>query len=157
MIKSVVKTVEVPLSISKAYDAFIDEIHAWWPQAYTWSQDQLEKIFIERGVDGLCTEIGPYGFRCDWGRVTALSENERIQMKWQISPNREPIPNPALASDIDIQFDEKGSALTQIRFEHSHFEHHGEEAQHYRDMMDSDQGWTYILDQYKTYCDGKVS
>ena len=62
----------------------MNELNEWWPKEYTWSQDKLKEIRINGQKDGLCTEIGPYGFRCDWGRVTELTENEKIKLKWQI-------------------------------------------------------------------------
>lgn len=58
--------------------------------------------------DGLCTETGPFVLRCDWGRVTEIDTNWKIGIKWQISHNREPIPNPEKASDLSIQFKPSG-------------------------------------------------
>jgi len=67
----------------KAFQKFLNELNAWWPKEYTWSQDKLKEIRIDGQKDGLCTEIGPNGFRCDWGRVTELADNIRIKWKWQ--------------------------------------------------------------------------
>ena len=65
----------------KAFQKFLNELNAWWPKEYTWSQDKLKEIRIDGQKDGLCTEIGPNGFRCDWGRVTELADNIRIKWK----------------------------------------------------------------------------
>lgn len=114
---------------------------------------QIEKNWIEEKEDGLCIEIGPYGFRCDWGRVTGLTENKKIELKWQISPRREPIPNPEKASDLIIEFKENKDSSTSVEFEHRNFENHGDGAEDYREMMNGKQGWDYILDCYKKYCE----
>lgn len=150
--EKITKKIKVEVAKDKAFWKFLNELNEWWPKEYTWSQDQLKEIRIDGQKDGLCSEIGPYGFRCDWGRVTELAECEKIKLKWQISPKREPMPNPEMASDLEIVF--KGNdGSTEVEFVHRNFENHGEGAEDYRNMMDGKQGWDYILNAYKTYCE----
>ncbi|MDO6761755.1 SRPBCC domain-containing protein [Tamlana sp. 2_MG-2023] len=150
--EKITKELKVGIAKDKAFRKFLNELNEWWPKEYTWSQDKLKEIRINGQKDGLCTEIGPYGFRCDWGRVTELTENEKIKLKWQISPKREPVPDPEKASDIEIGFkDNKG--LTTVEFVHRNFENHGEGAEDYRNVMNGEQGWVYILNAYKKYCE----
>lgn len=92
------RTLALGISAKTAFEAFVHDIHAWWPREYTWSQDQLQNIRIEAKADGLCTEIGPYGFRCDWGRVVRIEVPHSLVFKWQISPRREPVPDASKAS-----------------------------------------------------------
>lgn len=146
------KILIIRIAKDKAFQKFVNELNEWWPKEYTWSQDKLKEIKIDGQKDGLCTEIGPYGFRCDWGRVTELTENKKIGLKWQISPKREPIPNPEKASDLEIVFKEN-SGSTTVEFEHRNFEKHGDGAEDYRKMMNGKQGWDYILNAYKKYCE----
>ena len=155
--KKITKGVKVSIPKDMAFRKFLNDINEWWPKEYTWSQDALEQISIDGKKDGLCTEIGPHRFRCDWGRVTELVENEQIGLKWQISPTREPIPNPEYASDIRIKFNNDGDYLTSVKFEHYNFENHGIGAEDYQEMMDSHQGWEFILDCYKKYCEKRVN
>jgi len=150
--EKIIKELKIGIVKDKAFGKFLNELNRWWPKEYTWSQDKLKEIRIDGQKDGLCTEIGPYEFRCDWGRVTELTKNRKIGLKWQISPKREPIPNPEKASDIEIIFKENNGSTT-VRFEHRNFEKHGEGAEDYRRMMNSKQGWDYILDAYKNYCE----
>jgi uncharacterized protein YndB with AHSA1/START domain len=147
----IVKTCTVSNSPEKAFRKFIQDIHAWWPKEYTWSQDKLEEIRIEPKAGGLCTEIGPLGFRCDWGRVTTLVPDHEIELKWQIGPQREPVPNPEKASDLKIEF-KQNHHETVVKLEHSGFENYGENHEQYRQMMDSAYGWDYILNCYQKYC-----
>ena len=149
--KNISKTLQIDAPAKKVFNKFVNEFNEWWPKEYTWSQDTLQEIRIEPKVNGLCTEIGPHGFRCDWGRVTVLTENQ-IGLKWQISPKREPIPNPDKASDVKVSFVSQGDSTT-LNFEHFNFENHGEGSGDYRNMMDSAQGWDYILNRFKEYCE----
>ena len=147
-----VKHITVPVSAAQAFDNFVNSLGDWWPPAYTWSQDQLQTITIEGKENGLCTEIGPYGFRCDWGRVLAFEANRRICFTWQISPERVPEPNPEQASVEDVTFTGNDSA-TQVTLTHRDFEKHGEGATAYQQAMASEQGWEYLLTRYQSYCE----
>lgn len=100
--EKITKVVVVEIDREGAFSKFLNEFNEWWPREYTWSQDNLEEIRIKGKKDGLCTEIGPYGFRCDWGRVTELTENRKIVIKWQISPKREQVPNPEKIRTLTI-------------------------------------------------------
>ncbi|MGK7397837.1 MAG: SRPBCC domain-containing protein [Candidatus Cyclobacteriaceae bacterium M3_2C_046] len=146
------KTIQISLSGTQAFKKFVHDFSKWWPREYTWSQDVLQDILINPGKDGLCTEIGPHGFRCDWGRITAWEENKLIGMKWQISQKREPVPNPDQASNVLITFTEQDTSVTLLTLEHSHFNLHGEGAETYQEMMDSEYGWDYILEKFLKFC-----
>lgn len=153
--KAIVQNITVKTSTKTAFHKFVNEFNEWWPKAYTWSQDKLEAIRIEPKENGLCTEIGPYGFRCDWGRVLDITENQSIHFKWQISAKREPVPDPEQASDIVVEFEEANDSTTLVKLVHQNFQNHGEGADEYRQMMDSEYGWAYIMEQYKTYCENE--
>ncbi len=142
----------VKLPREAAFDKFVNRLNDWWPKKYTWSYRRLREIKIDPRVDGLCTEIGPYNFRCDWGRVTGYRENEWIAMKWQINPQRVPEPNPDKASDITVTFVGHADRETMIELEHSGFDNHGDGADAYLKAMDSEAGWDYILQHYAEYC-----
>ncbi|WP_439484191.1 SRPBCC domain-containing protein [Cyclobacterium plantarum] len=96
--------------------------------------------------------MGPFGFRCDWGRVTEITENKLIKLKWQISPDREPVPDPENASDLYVNFVQEEN-VTVLKFEHLNFENHGEGSADYKKIMDSKYGWDLILENFKKYCE----
>lgn len=150
------KTINVEVDARQAFKIFVHDFQHWWPAEYTWSQDSLKEIRIGKKKDELCTEMGPNGFRCDWGQITEFVDNESIKMKWQIGPNREPVPNPELASDIEIMFEENQESSTKVTLKHQNFENHGEGSEKYREMMDSNQGWDYIFNCYKEYCENET-
>src|SRR4051812_44623560 len=88
-------SVEVPLERERAFAAFTAEFGEWWPPEYTWSQAKLERISLGTAPGDLCSEIGPQGFRADWGRVLAWEPPARLVIAWQIAPSRAPEPDPA--------------------------------------------------------------
>jgi uncharacterized protein YndB with AHSA1/START domain len=146
-------TVTVPAPPERAFAAFAD-LNAWWPREYTWSGPVLEAIAIEPRADGLCHELGPYGFRCDWGRVLAWEPPYRLVFTWQISPRREPVPDPARASEVEVRVTAEDADGSRVEVEHRHFERHGGDADGYRDALASEHGWPYMLGRYAARLSG---
>jgi hypothetical protein len=99
---SIRKNIELNLSAEEAFGKFVNNFNKWWPKEYTWSLDTLEDISIASAVGGFCSEIGPNGFRVDWGTVIDFQENKLLSFKWQIGPARKPVPDPEKASLVTI-------------------------------------------------------
>lgn len=137
----------VPVPADRAYAAFTVDLGSWWPPEFTWSQAGLEWIGIEPRLGGLCTEIGPHGFRVDWGRVLAWEPPDRLVLSWQISPERVPEPDPAKAGEVEVRFAPQGPDATEVAVVHSGFDRHGEGGAAYRAAM-AEQGWPLILGRY---------
>lgn len=138
--------------VEKAFEAFVYDFNQWWPQGYTWSQDKLVEIRMGTEVNALCTEIGPHNFRCDWGRIVKFVANKELQFTWQIGPNRDPIPDSEKSSVVTLSFKNQ-DRKTQLTLQHSNFENHGDGGKEYEKMMASPQGWKYILEEYKEFCE----
>lgn len=147
------KSVTVNANREKAFDVFVNHFSAWWPADYTWSQDVLEAIVIEPKVNGRCFERGPFGFLCDWGRVVRFDPPQSLVFTWQISPAREPVPDPAKASEVEVSFLGDDTGGIRLNLEHRGFTRHGEGWENYLEAMDSAQGWKWILEQYREYVD----
>ncbi|HSJ23179.1 MAG TPA: SRPBCC family protein [Longimicrobiales bacterium] len=142
------ETVTVPVAVDRAFEHFVRHLGTWWPREYTWSQDVLEEIGVEPRKDGRCYEIGPHGFRCDWGRIVAWDPPHRLVFLWQIGPDRTPQPDPARASEVDVRFVETGTDATRVELEHRDFGRHGRDSDAYRDGLAAPQGWPYILERF---------
>lgn len=140
--------VAVPLAPPEAFALFAEGLGRWWPREYTWSRDVLQRIGLEPHAGGRCYEIGPHEFHSDWGRVLVWDPPGRLQLAWQISPRREPEPNPAKASEVEVRFEPEAVGRTSVVLEHRGFERHGSEGAGYRDAMASPQGWRWILERY---------
>jgi uncharacterized protein YndB with AHSA1/START domain len=136
-------SIRLPVAPERGFEAFVD-LNSWWPREYTWSGEALERIELEARQGGACVEWGLDGFRCDWGRVIAWEPPERLAFRWQISPRREPVPDPAEASEVEVSF-EPTDGGTEVTLVHRGFDRHGEGAGEYRQALASEQGWPYIL------------
>jgi uncharacterized protein YndB with AHSA1/START domain len=139
-------SVAAPVPPERAFDAFVRELHEWWPQEYTWAGAALETIAIEPQEGGRCFELGPHDFHCDWGRVVAWEPPRRLVFTWQISPRREPVPDPALASEVEVRVE-----AGRVELEHRGLERHGDGAEAYAAAMGSDMGWPYILGRFAAH------
>lgn len=148
MTQPIHETVTVQASPDEAFAAFVEALGAWWPSAYTWSGGVLEAIVIEPKVNGRCFERGPHHFECDWGRVLSYEPPARLVFLWQISPRREPVPDPARSSVVEVAFIGAGDA-TRVELTHGRFDRHGEGAAEYRDGLASEEGWPYLLGCYR--------
>ena len=141
-------TLIVPLDPDAAFTLFSANLGSWWPREYTWGQSALVAIGLEPRLGGLCQEWGPDGFRCDWGRVLAWEPPHRLVLAWQISPRREPVPDPARASEVVVRFEASPTEGTRVTLVHGGFERHGEGAAEYRAALASAEGWPYILSRF---------
>jgi uncharacterized protein YndB with AHSA1/START domain len=135
--------VELPAS-ADGFALFTTGFARWWPAEYTWSGDALVEIGIEPREGGHCFELGPGGFRCDWGTVTAWEPPRRLVFLWQIGPGREPVPDPSRAGEVEVRFGDDG----RVDLEHRGFDRHGDGGAAYADGMGSPQGWPYILKRF---------
>ena len=134
---------DVELPPERAFELFTAGFGRWWPPEYTWSGPALAEIGIEPREGGHCYEIGPAGFRCDWGTVTVWTPPRRLVFLWQIGPSRDPVPDPARASEVEVRF-----ADGRVELEHRGFERHDDGAEQYRDGMGSPQGWPWLLERF---------
>jgi uncharacterized protein YndB with AHSA1/START domain len=134
--------IEVGSNRQEAFVAFAD-LQSWWPREYTWSGDVLEEIAIEPREGGRLYEVGPHGFTCDFGRVLAWEPGRRLAFTWQIGPSREPVPDPARASEVEVRFEDGA-----VEIEHRGFERHGDAGEGYAAALGSEQGWPYMLRGY---------
>jgi uncharacterized protein YndB with AHSA1/START domain len=146
MNSAISSTVEVPLSPEQAFELFTEGFGGWWPREFSWSQDALEEIGMETAKGGFLYEIGPHGFRVDWGRVLEWEPPHRLVFSWQISPARVPEPDPAKASEVQVRFEPTGDGA-RVELAHSGFERHGDGAAEYAEMMGA-QGWPHALQRF---------
>ena len=150
--KPVTKKITVLKDKKTAFDNFVNRLKEWWPREYTWSQDKLADIRITPGTGGLCTEIGPHNFRCDWGRGTAFEEHCQISFTWQISPKRVPEPDPNKASQVTVKFVEKTESEIEVELIHADFQNHGNGVEAYQQAMESPDGWDFLLARFAAFC-----
>ena len=145
---SISHEVTVPLAQQESFRLFTHGLASWWPAEYTWSGKVLESISIEPYEGGHCTEEGPRGFRCDWGRVLVWSPPQRLVLAWQIGPHRQPQPDPEMASTVEVLFRSADAEVTRLLLTHRDFRRHGKGASMYRKALASEIGWPRILERF---------
>jgi uncharacterized protein YndB with AHSA1/START domain len=144
--------VTVSVSAAAAFHAFIARIDDWWVPEFSWSgRDRLATIGIEDRLGGMAYEIGPHGFRLDWGRVLAWEPPQRLVLAWQIAPDRVPQPDPTRASEVEVHF-HAHTDRTVVDLEHRYFDRHGPDGVGYHRVMSD--GWQELLDRYAAVCNG---
>src|SRR5690606_31383470 len=143
-------SVSVPLPPERAFECFAD-LDRWWPRAYTWAGDALERIEIEPREGGHCVEWGPHDFRCDWGRVLVWDPPHHLAFAWQIAPDRTPHPDPAGASRVEVRFGSEGQG-TLVTLIHDGFDRHGAGGAEYREGLAAESGWPYMLGEFVAAC-----
>lgn len=137
----------VALPQAEAFARFAGAMGRWWPHAYTWGQDACLGLEIEPRVGGACVELGPHGFRSQWGRVLQWEPPRLLAFSWQIAPDRTPQPDPSRASEVALAFVPTGRS-TLLILTHRHFDRHGEAGGAYREEMGSEMGWPLLLARF---------
>ncbi|MEV6366307.1 ATPase [Micromonospora sp. WP24] len=138
----------------RAFAVFAGALTDWWVREYTWSgPEALSELGMEPWAGGMLYEIGPYGFRADWGRVLTWDPPRRLVFTWQIGPDRVPVPDPARASEVEVVFLTEAPEQTRVELEHRHFDRHGEAAEGYRQALTA--GWHELLSRYVATVDGR--
>ncbi|GGM20255.1 MULTISPECIES: SRPBCC family protein [Micromonospora] len=138
----------VPVPPEEAFAGFTGGLAGWWVREYTWSGPvALVELGVEPRAGGMLYEIGPHGFRADWGRVLTWDPPHRLVFTWQIGPDRAPLPDPATASEVEVWFQPDGPGQTRVTVEHRHFDRHGAAAEGYREALTA--GWHELLTRYR--------
>jgi len=146
----------LPVAPRASFDHFVSAFGEWYPAHYSWSGDELVWIGFEPRSGGACYELGPEGFRCDWGRVLVWEPPHRLVLSWQIGMNREPVPDFRKASELEFRWSGEGDG-SRLFFTHHDFAKHGEGWEAYRAAMASEAGWPLILDGYVKSLGGGVT
>jgi hypothetical protein len=145
-------TVSVPIAAAEAVETFRHDIFHWWPHEFTWSGKALQNLFFEGRKCGMLWEQGPDGFRLDWARVLRWLPPEKMVLRWHIGPNRQPQPNIADASMVEIRFVEEVAGSTRIELEHIGVSRHGKAFRDDRALAGPDSVWPYALKHFAEYC-----
>ncbi|MGE3267547.1 MAG: SRPBCC family protein [Chloroflexota bacterium] len=153
--QTVRRTMRLRVSVERAFAVFTQEMGRWWPIENTFSGVALgqagifDTVVMEPRAGGRWFERTAAGEEIDWGRVVAFEPPRRLVLTWQITPQGQPEPDAARASDVEIRLVPVEPAVTEVQLEHRQFERHGPEgAAIWRKAMDSRDGWDKFLDRF---------
>ena len=149
---AVIRDVTVRVGPDRAFAAFVDELDAWWPAAFTFAGDDLAAVLVEGGPDGRVYERPGDGAEADWGEIRAWDPPRRIEFAWRVAPDRSQEP-PERASRVEVRFDAADDG-THVRLRHDDLGRHGDGAEVMRAGMASAQGWEGLLSAYRRHAEG---
>ena len=113
-------------------------------------------IGIEPREGGHCSEHGPHGFRCDWGRVVTCEPPgaDRVHVADQRAARAAAGPGAGEPRRGPLRAGRRRDA--RHRSSHRHFSRHGEGADAYEAAMSSPQGWPLLLERFAAACAGNA-
>lgn len=141
-IAPVVKTIEVPWPVDRAFRRFTTEVGEWWPLAtHSVGQARTRTCRFEPREGGRLYEVIEGGEEADWGVVTAWEPSRRVAFTW--FPGRE----PDTEQRVEVTFHPADGGGTVVELSHAGWERLGEAGQEMRDGYDS--GWDFVLERYR--------
>jgi uncharacterized protein YndB with AHSA1/START domain len=144
----VLKTITVKASAERAFQVFTNEIDSWWPRSHNIGKWIMKQTRIEGRAGGRCYSEQTDGTECDWGRVLVWEPPRRFVMAWQIDPQWQYEPDLAKSSEVEVRFTPQEGGATRVDLEHRYFQRHGAGADAMRTAVDSQGGWTGLLQSY---------
>ncbi|NNC83904.1 MAG: hypothetical protein HKN79_10020 [Flavobacteriales bacterium] len=150
--KNIKQRITLDLPATECHERFIQDIDDWWPKDYTWFKDPNAEMCIDVDDSGKCIEKDPSGKEITWGRVLENEKGKEIEMLWKIDSEREEIQRPEASSRVRITFSQESDDSTTMEVTHSELEKSGEQAEDYHALLESDDGWLYLLRSFKSHC-----
>jgi hypothetical protein len=95
---AVVVTVQVEAPQPHAFDVFTSRFGSWWPMEHHIGSEPAVDVIIEPRVGGRWFERAADGSECEWGRVLEWDAPERIVLAWQLNPEFDYDPDPAMGT-----------------------------------------------------------
>lgn len=133
---------EVQCSISHAFDVWTSGIGRWWPRDHTMSGESELSVVLEPGVGGRIFERTSSGTEHDWGEVTLWEPPSRLSYRWHLGSE------PESATEVDIQFSERGAGVTEVAIEHDGWDRLGDRASTMRTRNQT--GWNSLVPHYRS-------
>ncbi len=141
------KSVRVGAPPERAFEVFTAGIGRWWPKSHHIGASDLDTLVIEPKAGGRWYERGVDGTECECGKVLVWEPPARLVLAWQIAADWKFDPN--LLTEVEVRFIADGANATRVELEHRHLERFGERAETMRQAIDSQEGWTGILQLFK--------
>jgi uncharacterized protein YndB with AHSA1/START domain len=140
------RSVTVAAPSERAFRVYAESIGTWWPRGYSIGTAELADVVIEPRAGGRWYERGADGSECDWGRVVTYDPPNRLVLTWQIGSDWQ--YHADQGSEVEVRFVPEGADRTRVELEHRNFEGHGDTGADVRGAMDSDGGYTFVLDSF---------
>jgi uncharacterized protein YndB with AHSA1/START domain len=140
------KSITVKADAARAFEVFTRRIGSWWPRSHCIGSSPQKEVVLEPRAGGRWFEIGEDGSQCNWGKVLAWEPPARVLLAWQIDGNWKYDPN--LVTEVDVRFTPLDDGTTRVDLEHRNLERFGDKIEPIRTMIDSENGWSGLLEIY---------
>lgn len=140
MIEPIRLSFEVDCPADRAFEVWTARIDQWWPADHTVSGEADATVFLERRPGGRIFERTASGSEHDWGEVTIWEPPSRLGYLWHLRRDR------ADATEVEIQFIDRGDSTTRVEIEHRNWEVLGAQGESWRDRNRS--GWATLLPHF---------
>ncbi|PSK98919.1 uncharacterized protein YndB with AHSA1/START domain [Murinocardiopsis flavida] len=139
------RSVSVPLDPARAFALFTTRISEFWGE-HSIGESPMAAVVIEPRAGGRWFERGTDGTETPWGRVAVWEPPGRLVLVWQIGFDW--AYDPALETEVEIDFEEQGPGRTRLVLVHRHVERYGEHTASMRALFESPDAWAATLDRY---------
>ena len=114
MASSILVAIRVAANQQRAFDAFVNEIGAWWQpnSLFDFTVGKHGTLAFEPGLDGRLTETYADGAVFEIGRITAWEPPSRVAFTW-----RQASFAPEMGTEVVVTFEPVG-AETRVTVEH---------------------------------------
>jgi uncharacterized protein YndB with AHSA1/START domain len=141
---SVNKSILVDAPQAHAFAVFTEQQGTWWPLAtHHIAKVAAATAVVEPRAGGRWFERGVDGSECEWGHVLVWEPPHRLVLGWEL--DAEWRHDPSLQSEVEVRFVAVGSHSTRVELEHRHLERYAGKAEQMHAGLDSEGGWTKIL------------
>jgi hypothetical protein len=146
---TVQKSITVDVSQERAFEVFTSGMTSWWPLAtHHIGERDPNEVVIEPRAGGRWFERAADGSECDWGRIVAWEPPGRVVFGWHLGPEWKYDPDPAMATEVEVQFVAETPTRTRVELEHRGFEVHGDRADELRIPVAGEGGWGGLLERF---------
>ena len=131
---------DVACPADRAFEVWTTRIDVWWPADHTVSGEDDATVVLEPRSGGRIFERTTSGTEHEWGEVTIWEPPTRLGYLWHLRRDR------ADATEVEIQFIDRGDATTRVEIEHRGWEALGAEGESWRDRNHG--GWATLLPHF---------
>ena len=138
------KEFQVAASQETAFKIFTEKMDLWWPRSHHVGACPMTETVLEPGVNGRWYTKHEDGSEVNVGYVMTWDPFGLLVLVWQVNANFK--YDPAVISEVEIQFIPEGTGITRVKFEHKDLDRLGDGGKAIESM---DGGWGMILNLYK--------
>lgn len=129
---------EVAVSRTRAWDAYVHGLEEWWHASRTNFGSGIDRIEVEPHAGGRIIEHSRDGEEREWGEVLEAESGERFVHTFHLTHEGDP-------TIVTVEFDDLPHGGTHVRFSHSGWNETNQDAR------GKHADWPMLLERYRTY------